>query len=242
MQDLIELLFVFHEEAAPFISENEDGESYSLVGLSDKTTSDLFDYGEIYGKRKLTAKNHAQTLLSLMNFMSIVDKLGDHEELSFEDEEVIGFLQFEFLDVLSSYFQREISGYSHEVALQVLTDNPHLINEALYNMTKDKEPLKKVNYNAIVDGLEGTQFEDPYINIAYEVAKEFKLRPMDVIENWSTAELIVIFAKTTNDHSLDGFLNWKYSQKNAPKRPTPKKQVFFFRKLGDEDEEEQENA
>lgn len=236
MQDLIELLFDFHEDAAPFISENEDGESYSLVGLSDKATSDLFNYGELYGKCKLTARNHAQTLISLMNFMIIVDELADCEELSFDDEEVITFLQFEFLSVMSSYFQQEISTYTHEVALQILRDNPHLVNEALYNMTKDKEPMKKVNYNAIADGLEGTQFEDPYINIAYEVAKEFKLRPMDVIRYWSTSELIVIFAKIANDHSLDGFLSWKYSQKNAPKRPTPKKQAFFFRKIGEEEE------
>ena len=235
MQEVIELLFQFHEDAPPFISENEDGESYSLVGLSDRATSDLFDYGE-FGKCKLTARNHTTTLLSLMNFMMLVDEMMDHEEISLDDVEVTTFLQFEFMGILSQYFGEDILTYSDDLVMKFIKDNPQLINEALYNVTKDKEPVKQVDYQAIIDGLEGSQFEDPYINIAYDIAKEFKLRPLDVINNWSTTELIVTFAKIANDQSLDSFLAWKYSQKNAPKRKPPKKQSFYFKKIGDEED------
>ncbi|EOH86701.1 hypothetical protein [Enterococcus pallens] len=233
MNDLIGFLTQFHKDAPPFISENEDG-SYSLVGISDKAATANFDYGEL-GSCKLTAKNHSDTLLSLMNFIILVDAMSDSEELSFEDEEVTVFLEFQFSEVLSKYFCENVA-YSHDLAIAFLKDNPQLVNEALYNVTKDKEQITNVDYQSIVDGLDGTQFQDPYINIAYEIAKEFKLRPFEVIENWSTAELIVTFAKLANDRSLDSFLNWKYSQKNAPKPKPPRKQAFYFEEIGEEEE------
>ncbi|MDG4968250.1 hypothetical protein [Lactococcus lactis] len=233
MNDLIEFLTQFHKNAPPFISENEDG-SYSLVGSSDLTTGTAFDYGEL-GKCKLTAKNHSKTLLALMNYIILLDGLSEAEELSFEDEEVIEFLEIEFSAVMVQYFGKKIS-YSHDIALKFLKDNPQLVNEALYNITKDKEQIKQVDYQSILDGLEGSQFEDPYISIAYELAKEFKLRPFDVIENWTTSELIVTFAKIANDHSLESYLNWKYSQKNATKPKIPKKQAFYFEEIGDEED------
>ena len=170
-----------------------------------------------------------------MNFIVLLDAMSDSDELSFEDDEVVAFLSVEFSSVLNCYFNREIS-YSYDLAMSFLQDNPQLVNEALYNVTKDKEQIKQIDYQSIVDGLDGIQFEDPYINIAYEIAKEFQLRPLEVIENWSTAELIVTFAKMTNDRSLDSFLNWKYSQKNAPKRQPPKKQAFYFEEVGEENE------
>lgn len=232
MNDLIEYLTKYHKNAPPFISENEDG-SYSLVGSSDKATVSSFDYGEL-GSCKLTAKNHSNTLMVLMNFIVLLDAMSDSEELSFDDEEVIEFLAFEFSDVLSQYFCTKVP-FSYELAMKVLRDNPQLVNEAIYNITKDKEQIKQIDYQSIVDGLDGSQFEDPYINIAYEIAKEFQLRPLEVVENWSTTELIVTFAKIANDRSLDSFLNWKYSQKNAPKRKPPKKQAFFFNEIGDDE-------
>lgn len=232
MNDLIEYLTQYHKNAPPFISENED--SYSLVGSSDKATVSSFDYGEL-GSCKLTAKNHSNTLMVLMNFIVLLDAMSDSEELSFDDEEVIGFLTFEFSDVLNKYFCAEVP-FSYELAMKVLHDNPQLVNEAIYNITKDKEQIKQIDYQSIVDGLDGSQFEDPYINIAYEIAKEFQLRPLEVIENWSTAELLVTYAKMANDRSLDSFLNWKYSQKNAPKRKTPKKQAFYFEEVGDDED------
>ncbi|MGM0341673.1 hypothetical protein [Enterococcus sp. AZ007] len=234
MNELIEYLTQFHKNAPPFISENEDG-SYSLVGHSDKATVTDFDYGEL-GTCKLTAKNHSNTLLALINFIILIDALSDSEEISFDDDETTLFLMFEFEVVLKNYFCDDIE-FTYDVAMKILMDNPQLVNEALYNITKDKEPPKQVDYQALVDGLDGTQFEDPYINIAYEIAKEFRLRPLDVVENWSTAELIVTFAKMANDRSLDSFLNWKYSQKNAPKRQTPKKQTFFFEEIGGDADE-----
>ncbi|WDA70083.1 hypothetical protein [Lactococcus lactis] len=233
MNDLIEFLTQFHKNAPPFISENEDG-SYSLVGSSDLTTGTAFDYGEL-GKCKLTAKNHSKTLLSLMNYIILLDGMSEAEELSFEDDEVIEFLKIEFSGVMVQYFGKEIS-YSHDIALKFLSDNPQLVNEALYNITKDKEQIKQIDYQSILDGLEGSQFEDPYISIAYEIAKDFNLRPFDVIEHWTTSELIVTFAKIANDRSLDSFLNWKYSQKDAPKRKAPKKQAFYFEEIGDEED------
>lgn len=231
MNDLIEYLTQFHENAPPFISENEDG-SYSLVGSSDIATGTDFDYGDL-GNCKLTAKNHSETLLTLMNFIILIDAMSDSEELSFDDEEVTAFLEFEFGGVLSAYFRRTIM-FSYEIAMKVLHDNPQLINEALYNVTKDKKQIMQIDYQSVVDGLDGTQFEDPYINIAYEIAKEFHLRPLAVIEEWSTSELIVTFAKISNDRSLDSFLNWKYSQKNAPKRKPPRKQTFYFEEIREE--------
>lgn len=233
MNDLIEFLTQFHKNAPPFISENEDG-SYSLVGSSDLTTGMAFDYGAL-GKCKLTAKNHSKTLLALMNYILLLDGISETSELSFEDEEVIEFLKIEFSGVMIQYFGKKIS-YSHDIALKFLKDNPQLVNEALYNVTKDKEQIKQVDYQSIIDGLDGTQFEDPYVSIAYEIAKEFKLRPFDVIEHWTTSELIVTFAKIANDRSLDSFLNWKYSQKDAPKRKAPKKQAFYFEQIGDEED------
>lgn len=235
MKDLIEYLTQFHKDAPPFISENEDG-SYSLVGSSDRAAEADFDYGEL-GKCKLTAKNHSATLLSLINFIILIDAMSDSEEISFEDEEVSEYLAFEFSNVMSKYFRFGVE-YDHKTALKVLSDNPQLVNEALYNVTKDKEPPKHIDYQTIVDSLDGTQFEDPYINIAYEIAKVFSLRPLDVIEKWSTSELIVTFAKIANDRSLESFLNWKYSQKNAPKRKPPKKQAFFFNEIGDDEDGE----
>lgn len=232
VNDLIEYLTHYHKSTPPFISENEEG-NYSLVGLSDKAAESDFDYGDI-GKCKLTARNHSETLIALMNFIVLIDAMSDSEELSFDDKEIIAFLEMEFANVLSKYFRKEVI-YSQDLAMKVLHDNPQLVNEALYNVTKDKKQLGQVDYQSIVDGLDGTQFEDPYISIAYEIAKEFHLRPFEVIENWATSELIVTFAKIANDRSLESFLNWKYSQKNAPKRKPPKKQAFYFEEIGDEE-------
>lgn len=238
MNDLIEYLTQYHKNAPPFISENKDG-SYNLVGSSDKATASSFDYGKL-GKCKLTARNHTNTLIALMKYIELLDAMSDSEELSFEDEEVIEFLEFEFSGVLSCYFDNKIDylqDYSHDLAMDFLSNNRQLVNEALYNITNDKKEIKQIDYQSIVDGLEGSQFEDPYINIAYEIAKEFRIRPLDVINNWSTTELIVSFAKGANDQSLDSFLNWKYSQPNAPKRKQPKKQAFYFEEVGDDEDE-----
>lgn len=237
MNDLIELLSQFHKNAAPFISENED-DSFSLVGSSDYATGEWFDYGKDLGKCKLTAKNHSETLLTLMNFIVLIDALSDAEELSFNDPEVIEFLEKEFEGVLSCYFMKEVK-YDNEVAFQFLTDNLQIINEAIYNLTEDKKPPKQLNYQELQDSLEGSQFNDPYIGIAYDIAKKFHIRPSEIIDEWSTSELIVIFAKLSNDSSLESFISWKYSQKKAPKRPNPKKQAFYFQEIeekgGDED-------
>lgn len=234
MNDVIELLSQYHKNAAPFISENEDN-SFSLMGMSDLATGEWFDYGKL-GKCKLTAKNHSETLLTLMNFIVLIDALSSSEELSFDDLEVTEFLEKEFEKVLSCYFMKEVK-YDNSIAFQFLTDNPQIINEAIYNLTEDKKLPKQANYQQIQDSLEGAQFSDPYIGIAYDIAKKFQIRPSEIIEDWSTSELIVIFAKLSNDSSLESFLNWKYNQPNAPKRTPPQKQAFYFEEIGSDEDE-----
>lgn len=235
MNDLIELLSQFHKNAPPFISENED-DSFSLMGISDLATGEWFDYGE-QGKCKLTARNHSDTLLALMNFITLLDALSDAEGISFNDEEVIEFLQKEFEVVLSCYFMKAVK-FDNEVAVKFLKDNLQIINEAIHNLTEDRKEPKQLNYQQIQDSLEGSQFFDPYVGIAYDLAKKFHIRPSEIINEWSTSELIVIFAKISNDASLENFLNWKYSQKNAPKRSNPKKQAFYFEEIEEEAEGE----
>ncbi|EGP4894214.1 hypothetical protein FI615_001701 [Enterococcus faecium] len=232
MEELLEFLTQFHKNAPPFIRVNNDG-SYSLVGSSDLVNGSNHQYGEL-GKCKLTAKNHTKTLISLINFLVLADALVD-EGFAVKDREVIELLEVSFSEVLSAYFGKKVD-YSQFLALQFVNNNKQLVNEALYNVTKDKEIEKPRDYQSIVDGLEGQQFSDPYLNIAYEIAQEYRLRPYEIVENWSTSELIVAFAKIANDRSLESFLNWKYSQPNAPKRNPPKKQVLFFEEIDDREE------
>jgi len=241
LKDLFEFLSHFHTNAPPFISENEDG-SYSLVGSSDLAIYSEFDYGEL-GRCKLTAKNHTKTLLALMNFIVTIDEISENEMLSLDDEEVIGFIEFQFSEILTNYFGFFVK-FDQNLALSFLNNHKELVNEALYNITKDKDLKVQRDYNAIDDSLDGQQFQDPYVGIAYQVAKAFKIRPLDVVNDWSTAELIVTFAKLENDNSLDSYISWKYSQKNAPKRSNPRKQMFYFEEVddGSDDESEVENG
>ncbi|MCI3860070.1 hypothetical protein V6B05_01335 [Lactococcus garvieae] len=231
----IELLSKFHKNAPPFISENEDG-SYSLVGESDLASGELTHYEGI-GDFKLTAKNHSKTLIALMKFILEIDAISEEELLSFEDEEVNVYLSYRFTEVMIEFFGEDIDFiYTDELAEFFILNNKQLVNEAIYNLTKDKKDKGDIDYQAIVDGLEGSQFEDPYLNIAYEIAKEFSLRPWEVVDKWSTSELIVAFAKLSNDKTQEAFLNYKYSDPKK-KAPVPKKQKFFFEKVVEEDEE-----
>lgn len=238
MSVTIELLTKYHKNAPPFISENEDG-SYSLVGNSDLASGELTHYEGI-GDFKLTAKNHSKTLVALMRFILEIDAISDKEELSFDDEEVNVYLSYRFAEVLIEFFGEDTDFiYTDELAEFFILNNKQLVNEAIYNLTKDKKDTAGVDYQAIVDGLEGSQFEDPYLNIAYEIAKEFSLRPWEVVDKWSTSELIVAFAKLSNDKTQEAFLNYKYSDPKK-KAPVPKKQKFFFEKVVEEDEEEED--
>lgn len=233
MKELLEFLTRFHKNAPPFIRVNAD-DSYSLVGSSDLVNGSSFQYGE-FGSCKLTAKNHTKTLLSLMNFLILADALLD-EGFALEDQDVNDLLEVAFSEVLSIYFNKKME-YSNTLAIRFVNNNKQLVNEALYNVTTDRKTTKTRDYQSIADGLEGQQFTDPYLNIAYDIAQEYGLRPFEVIEEWSTSELIVAFAKIANDRSLESFLNWKYSQSNAPKRKPPKKQVLFFEEIADEEGE-----
>lgn len=234
MEEIIEFLTKFHSEAPPFIKQNQDG-SYSLVGDSDLAKGEFIDYGEL-GEYRLTAMNHTRTLVSLMNFLTIADAMADNA-LDFSEVENKAFLEFEFENVLAAYFDKSVE-FDYEVAWQFLEGNKTLVNEVLYNLTRDKDNEPEDSYQDIVDSLDGMQFKDPYVSIAYEIAKEFKLRPLDVMNEWSTSELIVLFAKTANDNSQQNFLNWKYNQPKAPKQKKPTKQRFYYEEVGTGEKDE----
>lgn len=233
MKKIIELLTQNYSRQPPFIKENEDG-SYSLVGNSDLANGDFTDFGE-FGKHRLTAKNHSKTLLKLMNFLTLIDAM-DEGGLDFDEQENKMYLESFLGEVLSSYFMFEVE-YTEELFIAFIEANKQLVNECLYNLTKDKEAVKEINYQDVAFGLDGTQFADPYVSIAYEIAKEFKKRPSEIINEWSTSELIVLFAKLANDRSQESFLTWTYNQPNAPKRKAPRKQQFYFEDVGVGDNE-----
>ena len=234
MEEMIDLLSDFHENAPPFIRERGE-EGYALVGNSDLANGEDYDYGNL-GKCKLTAQNHTKTLLSLIGFIMLLDELSNKGLLDLDDIEVLAFIEKEFENVLNSFFGFEVK-FDYKLSQLFINNNLQIVNEALYNITNDKEGVRKLDYDQQVDSLEGNQFIDPYINIAYEIAKEYKLRPYEVISEWSSSELVVAFAKIANDRSLDNFLNWKYSQSKAPKRKNPIKQAFYFEEInGDNDE------
>lgn len=243
MDKVIELILQSTGNAAPYIRIGLEGE-YRLVGNSDLANSLSTDYGE-FGKHKLTALNHTKTLTVLMNYLLYIDELDEKNELNLDDKNVAEALQFAFSYVLDEFFMRherdkETNYYPIETMIRFCEANPQLINEALYNLTMDKDEQEQARQRqmamvSVSDQLEGQQFQDPYISIAYEIAKEFKLQPSDVISNWSTGELIVIFAKISNDKTLDAFLQHKYSDGKHKQKP-PKKQAWFFDIYEDEGE------
>ncbi len=245
MDEVIELLLENTGNAAPYIRIGSKGE-YRLVGNSDLANSRNVDYG-VYGKNKLTALNHTRTLTVLMNYMLYIDELDENGQLDMENEDVLEALQVTFSYVLDEFFMKqgdlaETEIYPVETMLTFCKANPQLINEALYNLTMDHDEQEQVQQRQrsminASDQLERQQFQDPYISIAFEIAKEFKRQPSEVIENWSTSELIVMFAKISNDKTLDSFLQHKYSDGKHKQSP-PKKHAWFFDIYDDEVEDD----
>lgn len=235
-EDVVKAFTTNYKIAPPYIRVDEDGQ-YTLVGQSDLATGEMQEYGE-FGKGKLTALNHTITLSATMVLIKIIGKLYDEDMMDFEDKEIMSFLEGNILDVLVCFFGDETKlDYSDELAYAFVMANKQLINEALYNVTNDKEFNIAISPQEIDDSLEGSQFIDPYVNIAHEIAKNYKMRPYDIISNWSTSELIVTFAKISNDNSLSSFINYKYSQPKAPKQRPPKKQTFYFEEIGSVEDE-----
>ncbi|OFI46755.1 hypothetical protein BG262_02860 [Floricoccus penangensis] len=231
MDEIIKYI-TLHNEAPPFIGQDDKG-NYVLQGRSDLATGEVFEYE--CGKMKLTANNHTNTLLSLMKFIATADELDDHELLDLSDKEVVKFMERLFEKVLRAYFG-EPQTFHKVTALKILTDNPQIVNEAIYNLVSDSKETKR-DYDSIVNGLDGEQFNDPYISMAYELANHYKKRPYELIAEWSTSELVVAYAKISNDASLSNYRSWSSSQKEyKPKQP--KKQVFFFKEVEGEVEDD----
>lgn len=241
MQEIIELITKNYADAPPYIRLGENSE-YRLVGNSDMANGNA-EYYEGYGYYKLTAVNHTNTLQALMQFLTLVDAMDDADILDYEDKDIMTYLEFEFSKVLTAFFNKsDMVEYNQNITVEFLKNSKNLINEALYNFTLDQDDMPQAPYVKPSETLEGQQFSDPYIGIAYEIAKEYKLRPYDVITTWSTAELIVAYAKVANDNSLEAYLNYKQSQPKAPKQKQPKKQAFFFDEINDGISEEDEET
>lgn len=221
------MLNSFENNAPPFMSAGEDG-VYYLRGISDLANGELQDYGKMYGECKLTALNHTKTLNEIMIVLKIIEKLEEEELLNFDDIEIVNYLENELLKILVCFFGDETIKYDSLVMYAFITWNRQIVNEAIYNLVADTKLKVPLSPQQLDDSLEGEQFIDPYFSIANDIAFSYKLRPYDVIKNWSTAELVVTYAKMANDNSLNAFVNYKYSQPKAPKQQPPKKQVFYF--------------
>lgn len=235
-QDVVNAFTTNYSLAPPYIKVDSDG-LYTLVGQSDLATGEIQVYKNV-GDGKLTALNHTVTLSATMALIKIIGKLYDENLMNFEDEEVNLFLEETICNVLVCFFGDKAEfKYSDELAYCFVMNNKQLINEAIYNVTNDKESNAVISPQELDDSLDGCQFIDPYVNIAHEIAKSYKMRPYDIISNWSTSELIVTFAKISNDNSLNAFINYKYSQPKAPKQKPPKKQTFYFEEIGSDEDE-----
>lgn len=249
MKNIIDLVTTNTPEAAPYIRIGTEGNylgKYLLVGKSDLATSADVDYGE-YGKCKLTARNHVKTLNALMNFLLFVDEIDSKGMLDFENPEIILLINWMLGFVMDSFFGRDDTVATEEgmgisdlypewVIERFLVNNPQMVNEALYNVTMDAESRETIDkamksQDAKAESwekLDGQQFSDPYISIAYNIAKEFSMQPSKVINEWSTAELIVMFASVSNEKSLSAFGQYQVNKQKKQKSKAPDKQKWFF--------------
>ena len=191
-----------------------------------------------------------------MNFLLQVDKIDEDGYLNLEDKEIQNLINWMFGFVMDSFFGRSDTVADEEgmytsnlypvgVCELFLKSNPQLVNEALYNVTMDEESREKVNEALVRDRnkvkpwekLESEQFKDPYINIAYQIAKEFQIQPSKVINEWGTSELVVMFANISNEKSLSAHIQFRQSQ-SKEKATAPKKQAWYFDDvLGSEEDE-----
>lgn len=242
LENIIDAFFTNYNIAPPFLRINQDGK-YALVGQSDLANGDIQVYSKNL-KGKLTPLNHTITLNEIMIFMKIVDKLSDENLLDFDDPDITSFLEQQLLKILSVFFDKDMSELkrfvTYEIVYHFVMNNKQLINEAIYNLTRDEEPNRTLTPQQLDESLDGTQFIDPYISIAYEVARIYKMRPYDIIANWSSTELLVAFTKISNDNSLNAYVSYKNSQKDAPKPRQPDKQVFYFEELDQVNSENEE--
>jgi len=238
LEEIVKAFSKSYQMAPPFIALNEEdnGASYNLIGQSDLATKETHVYCN--GKTgNLCALNHSICLNESIYFFNLIAMLYDNDLMDYDDKEIIEWLEISFCNIMKIYFNDPEIEYSNQLAYEFIMNNKELINETLYNVTKDNDLQPMRMPNEIDDSLDGEQFNDPYIAMAYQIADNYKIRPKEVIENWTTNELIVLFAKISNQNSLASFVQYKYNQPKAPKQAPPKKQLFFFKEYGVEEKE-----
>ncbi|MGX2947204.1 hypothetical protein [Enterococcus alishanensis] len=243
IDDLIQCLFTNFPYAPPFIRINKDG-VYSLVGQSDLSTDRIQVYSNGF-KGKLTALNHFVTINELIRTMKILDSIDDSPEIDVHDPEIIEFIENMFKSTLAVFFDTDFliinEVYNHEFFYEFIMNNKELINEAIYNITRDEVPSNSLSPKELDESFEGEQFIDPYISLAYDIAKNYKIRPSEVVNNWTTSELIVTFTKMANENAMNAYVSYKASRPNAPKdNSQPKKQIYFFETLEEASKENEE--
>lgn len=70
---------------------------------------------------------------------------------------------------------------------------------------------------------------DLYTNMAYYVAKTLHMRPNDILDNWSAAELVVTFGEYANEDTYKNYQEWKsLDQKTRATIPMPNKYIVYF--------------
>lgn len=244
MNEILEMLAQQYQDQPPFLCIGEQGE-YLLVGNSKNFTDATTHYDGI-GDFKLTPRTHSNTLNALIKFMMIVDALDDKGLLNLDDPETLQYVQWEFSGVLMAYFNKVIdfdTQYSDELALTFLNANKQLINEALYNVSSDRETLEtnaKMAQKRLGGGrdqLQGDQFKDPYFGIAVDYAIEHDFKPSEIVDGWSSSMLIVAYFNELNSEMHANFLQHKYSN-GKQKPPKPVNQAVFFKEIGEDVEEE----
>lgn len=55
--------------------------------------------------------------------------------------------------------------------------------------------------------------------MSFAVAKEYRIRPLEVYTKWESTELLIAFGIMMNDSSKEAWANW-VSQQNPDKKPT----------------------
>lgn len=73
--------------------------------------------------------------------------------------------------------------------------------------------------------------------MAHYVGKILKIRPSEILDEWSVPELIVAFGQYQNEESNLAFTKWEYDHgtKSKTKPERPQKYAVFFMQRPSED-------
>lgn len=70
---------------------------------------------------------------------------------------------------------------------------------------------------------------DLYATMAYYVAKTLGIRPNDILDKWTAAELIVTFGEYANEEAERNLSEWKsLDTKTRATVPKPPKYIVYF--------------